>query len=167
MPGALAQSGIQSAMPSIEVADGAAAKGEWALAIAIWERLLDSPDHLAATRRIRWFLDESPDDDVRAGSGQKRGSTRKRMLLASLACTAIGTACVFLGQGTSGSNRILLATLAWVLYLATATLVVAYAFASGSSPATATSSLSAAELRRARQLATLQPATDRHRRPHV
>jgi len=165
MPSALAQPSIEPTAPSIEVANEAAAEGEWTQAIAMWEQLLDTPDRLAATQRIRWFLDTSTQGGTSARIGVKRRSTRNRMLIASLACALIGTACVFLGQETYGTVRLILAVIAWVLYITTAIFVVAYAYASGSSLSTVSSSLSSAELHRARRLATLQSATDGPRVP--
>jgi len=165
MPSARAQPKIQLLSPSIGAADEAAANGNWTQAIAIWERLLDTPDRLAATRRIRWFLETSTESGTSSRIEVKRRSTRKWMLLASLACAFIGTACVFLGHETSGKVRLSLAVIAWVLYIATAIMVVAYAYASGSSPSTVTASLSTAELHRVRQLAAAHPETDGYELP--
>lgn len=166
MPTVLAHTESRPASPSIEAADQAAAMGEWTRAIAIWEQLIDSPDCLAATRRIRWFLDESSEGHAPARIDTKLGPTRKPLLLAGFVCALAGTACVFAGQETSGASRVVLASLAWILYIATATLVVAYAFASGSSLPTKFPSLTGTELQRARQLAARQTASDGRRALH-
>jgi hypothetical protein len=133
MPETLIQTESEPVSSSIEAGDRAAATGDWVQAIAIWERLLDTPDRKAANRRLRWFLDESTTEASVRGFDPERRFDRRRLLLASLVCAVAGTALVFVGQGQSGTARNLLAALAWVLYIATATLVVTYEFASGPS----------------------------------
>lgn len=141
---------------TIEASDEAAARGEWVEAVAMWERLLESPDRLAATRRIRWFLAENVSGATGARSVSMRRRNRRRLLLASVIGALAGTTCVFLGQEQAGSARIVLSAAAWVLYIATAVLVVAYAFASGHSPEPAKTDvdLDESELHRAREIAS-------------
>ncbi len=157
MPETLVQTDSEPVSPSIEAGDRAAATGEWVQAIAIWERLLDTPDRKAANaanQRLRWFLDESTTEASVRGFDPERRFDRRRLLLASLVCAVAGTALVFVGQGQTGTARNLLAALAWVLYIATATLVVTYAFASGRFPQRDRSGLTESELHRARAIAS-------------
>lgn len=160
----LAQTELDPVSPSIEAGDRAAATGEWVQAIAIWERLLASPHRLAANERIRWFLDESTTEASVRGFDPERRFDRRRLLLASLVCAMAGTVCVFIGQEQLGAARNVLAALAWVLYVTTATLVVTYAFASGPSlhrdrdrPG-----LTESELLRAREIASSLSSTTGH-----
>ncbi len=114
---------------AIEAGDAAAARGDWVLAISVWERLVDSPHHAAASERIRWFVDETAGGDV-----SRPRFSRGRMMTAGVVLAIIGTACVFLGQSQSGSTRNALSAIAWTFYIVSATLVVAYAFHGGKSP---------------------------------
>lgn len=150
----LAHTESEPVSPSIEAGDRAAATGNWVQAIAIWERLLDTPDRKAANHRLGWFLDESTTEASVTGFDPGRRFESRRLLLASLVCAVAGTALVFVGQGQSGTARNLLAALAWVLYIATATLVVRYAFASGASPHREIPGFTESELHRARAIAS-------------
>lgn len=150
----LAQTESEPVSPSIGAGNRAAATGDWVQAIAIWERLLDTPDRQAANQRLHWFLDESTTEASIWGFDPERQFDRRRLLLASLVCAVAGTALVFVGQGQSGTARNLIAALAWVLYIATATLVVRYAFASGASPHREMPGLTESELHRAREIAS-------------
>lgn len=154
MSDTLAKPESKPASPSIEAGDRAAATGEWVQALATWERLLDTPDRKAASQRIRWFIDENTKNASARRSDPELRFDRRRLLLAGLVCAVAGTACVFLGQGQSGTARNLLAAFAWVLYVATATLVVTYAFASGASPHREMPGLTESELHRARDIAS-------------
>lgn len=154
MSDTLAEPESKPASPSIEAGDRAAAAGEWVQALATWERLLDTPDRKAASQRIRWFLDETTKHASARRFDPELRFDRRRLLLAGLVCAVAGTACVFLGQGQSGTARNLLAAFAWVLYLATATLVVAYAFASGPPSQHDRPGPTGSELHRAREIAS-------------
>ncbi len=157
MPGTLTKTDLVNGTSSIAAGDSAAASGEWVEAVAIWARLLDTSDHVAASQRIRWFLSETATDARDARDARDAGAMcragRRRLLLVSVGCAVIGTACVFLGQDQTGLARSILAGLAWALYTATATLVVAYAFASGLPRRRETPALIASDLHRAHELA--------------
>ncbi len=163
MPETLVRMELEPVSPSIEAGDHAAASGEWVTAIAIWERLLVSPDRVAANQRICWFLDETMTGAHVREHHATRRLHRRRLLLVSLGCALIGTVCVFLGKEQLGAARNVLATMAWILYVASATLVVTYAFASGRSPQRDRSGLTESELHRARAIASsLSSGAGRH-----
>lgn len=139
--------------PSIEQGDEAAALGEWQRAIAIWEISLASGRREAATRRIRWFLEEAS-----PGTSSLTGRTHGRqgavvILLIGVGCGLAGTACVLLGEHRTGTAQDVLATLAWVFYIATAGLAVAYAYRVGRFAEQSPPGLEPDELVRANQLA--------------
>lgn len=151
----------------IEAGDKAAADGEWVQAIALWEQVLDSPQRHVATGRIRWMLANTGDAPADHVDEIGHGNSRVRLLAAAVACAAVGTACVFLGQHQTGAMRNVLASAAWALYIVTAALVVAYAF--GRRPSREASTppdLTDVELGNARQVAArLSPGSGSRQQP--
>lgn len=130
---------------AIEAGDAAAGRGDWVLAVSVWERLLETPDQPAARQRIRWFLAEAE------GYPPNR-SNRRRALAAGVAFAIVGTACVFLGQAQTGVTRNVLSAIAWLLYIASAAMAVTFAFTSAASP-TRASDVTADDLHLARATA--------------
>lgn len=160
---------VGSANPEtgIEVGDQAAAAGDWVEAIAAWERLLDTDEGPGATQRIRWFLAEAaPNGAVRSRTRPDRDHRRWLLPLAVVSGVA-GTACVFAAQEVPGSAGIVLAGVAWLLYIAAATLAVASAFGTSRSPAPDAIHLQEAELLQARELASCLSSSGRDGVPDV
>ncbi len=151
------------ASDSIAAGDAAAAIGEWAEAVTNWERALGTPDRAAASQRLRWFLAENGGGTANMRERRTRG-TRGRFLAVAVGCALLGTACVFLGQGQSGTVRNVLAGVAWALYIAAATLVVTYAFTGGDS-ASRIENVSESDVREAFAMAE-RLASNRHERGH-
>jgi len=150
------------------VGDEFARAGEWAQAVAAWNRALDAGDRQAATQRLRWFLDET--DGPGAGTAARAAPQRAgrvRLLLAVAGGAIVGTVCVFLGQDQTGSARNVLAAVAWLAYIAAAALAVTYAFASGRRVRSTDAGLTAAELCRARDLAAVISRSDGPDHPPV
>lgn len=117
---------LPSPVPPIEEGDAAARSGDWPTAIDVWRQHLDRPSRDEAASRIRWFLAEAG-----ASTAAPRGAPGWRLLLVSLVCGLAGTALVLVGENYTGTTRNVLAALAWVLYIASATLAVTWAFRAG------------------------------------
>lgn len=135
---------------TISDGDDAAKAGNWSQAVAIWERHLESDHPDAAVQRLRWFLQEASG----TRNQPRRYANAPVTLLVALGCGLIGTASVLIAEGQSGSVATLLAAVAWLLYITSATLAVAYAFIVGRTPAQGETPLSPAEVERARRLAS-------------
>ena len=140
--------------PSLELGDRAAADGAWVKAIQVWTSLLDMPaQRSAAQERLRWFLAEGA---AHPGAGTSVVTARLgsgALLLAAVACGLFGTALVLIGENLTGTSRNLLSTGAWLLYIATAALVISYAYRVGKPGVAVAEDLSDADLQHARELA--------------
>lgn len=133
-------------LAGVSIADGdaAAARSDWIVALEIWSRLLDTADRPAARQRIRWFLAEAGNSDWPAPTRER--VDRGRLLVVALGCAVVGTACVFLGQSQSGAARNALSAITWVVYIASAAMVVAYAFSGADVPRRTDDDLTETEL---------------------
>lgn len=139
--------------PSIAGGDRAARRGDWPLAIGIWQSLLDGNQREAAAERIRWFLNETSSGRPETGSVPSHRRMTNLPLAVALGCGLIATALVLIAESASGPSGNFLAAAAWLMYIVSATLVVIHANRSGRSSIRMSGNLSSDDILRARQLA--------------
>ena len=133
----MASPGETPASPEIERAlaqgDRLARSGAWSAALEHWRSALDGPNAAEASRRIRWFLQETHHAtgvSIPAGTPRRRAY---RALLGATAATSVGTAVTMIGIGRSGIESTVVAIAAWTCFALAAVLALLFARLLGSS----------------------------------